>query len=313
MGLAQHIEIASSGSVLLRLPVEDHVMARAASLDIDGCMLRRKRELHVTLLDADATSRVTAAIGRQRLLELARAQTWRITRGGDGAIIIDRKRRRCSLVEWIELPAFARLREALGEASGAHLPATLPHITQYASDARGIGLPDMAGIERLRAGSLRVPGVSNRTPGDDPAQVRAEYRDGCSLLAPGVVARLGEASEAVNHWLEEQQAMSALLFSAADPFGTDASPRGNAVRWQLLDARLEADGIRAVAVAGKEDEGEPARLSACLLDPGDSAGDELLRDYEQLAAVQVQRGRAPTLLLHPALRAREAATTGDTS
>ena len=65
------IRFTDSGSLLLALPLEDYAIAPDCSLRIGACTLRRKRELHVTLLDAEAAARVTAAIGTGHVLELS--------------------------------------------------------------------------------------------------------------------------------------------------------------------------------------------------------------------------------------------------
>lgn len=302
------IRAEREGSLLLHLPVDGYAFSAVPALRVGDADMRKKSELHLTLLNAEALQRIGEVIDESSLLRMAADLDWTIVRSGDGALIASRDdgQARYSLVEWVELPAFHAFRSALARVSGTALPDTLPHITHYASDSEGIGLPDLACIERLKQADLRLPGIGGRTPRASAAKVEASFADGSSLLPPDTIVRLGQQDGAIDAWLQRHQADAALLFSAADPFDCAASPRGNAVRWALLDAELAAQKIRAVPVLGKEDADEPARVSLCLLDLDDAAADRLLRRYEQLAAVHVQRKAAPELLLHPAIRENHA-------
>ena len=290
--------LARSGSLVLVLPLTAWRIGGPDALDVAGLHLKRKRELHITL----ANSAVLDGIADEALA-LAQRRHWRPLRTGDAALIGDPDRAwRGSLVEWVELAGFHAFRRELGELRGTAVPHALPHITQYASDARGIGLPDLQTTARRRLAELRLPGLATRMPACSAASVRRSYADGRSVLPPDVTVRLRRRDPRIDAWLEAHAAKQAWIVSAADPLGA-ASPRaGNAVRWALLDAALQRDGIRSVEVCGQEDDGEPMRASLCLLDTDERDIDRFLLEYEQLAAVRVQAGRAPSLRLHPALR-----------
>lgn len=123
-----------------------------ALLPIDGLLLARKGELHATLLDSVSTSAMAARLAslptaearawRRGLLALdwrwrRRGERWLVARpGGDRPAAH-------TLVELIEQPAQALLREQVGVLLQRPLPPPCPHVTLYThGDRRGIGLPD---------------------------------------------------------------------------------------------------------------------------------------------------------------------------
>ncbi|MDO5506023.1 MAG: DUF3293 domain-containing protein [Pseudoxanthomonas suwonensis] len=294
--------LAASGSLLLSLPLGTYAMAAAPSLTWGGTALWRKAELHVTLLATEAAN--TCRDAGVDVVGLARRFQWRISRPGDGALLAeDDGEQRRSLVEWIKLPDFDVFRERVATAAGTRLPGTLPHITQYASTPRGIGLPDMATITRLRKADLRLPGIGERPPPRRPlVELRKDYQDGCTLLPPDLALQLGEHGQAVDAWLDHNDARSATILSAADPFGQQAHAGGNRLRHALLQSVLEREGIRALTVPGREDDDTRFDATWCLLDVEPARLDALLRAWEQFAAIRVTHGQPVELVAHPGLR-----------
>lgn len=291
-----------AGSVLLRLPVDAYALA-ADRLSVGGVSLLRKRELHITLLNSELATRLADRLGEGAVLDVLRQVDWQPLRTGDGSVLGDPDdAERMSLVEWVQLDGFNASRHALAVQAGIPVPRTRAHITHYASDAKGIGLPDIATIQRMQLADVRLPGVAPERPKQDPATVQREYAGGCSLLPPDLEVRLDETDPAIDRWLDSHAASQAWLLTAADPLGTSAQRLGNALRWAMLDDHLSRTGIRTIEALGQDDAGEPLRTSLCLLGAHTAFIDRLLHDYEQLAAVRVQVNQAPCLHLHPDLR-----------
>ena len=292
----------SSGSLVLPLPDPWRISTATLVPGADGSPLARKPELHVTLLDSRRAAEACQRLGADGVLQRASDIGWNFTRSGDAALLRDRDDRRGSLVEWLQDAAFDAFREQVAADAGISVARTRAHLTHFASDARGIGLPDMAAIKRLHAADLRLPAIGSRTPRADVATVRTQFEDGCSVLAAGIDVHLGRRDGAIDDWLATHRASTAVLFSAADPFGEAADTAGNRVRTALLHARLEQDGLRRLTVAGREDDDEALQRADCVLDPPLAALDALMRDYEQLAVVLLAMGEPPALHLHPALQ-----------
>lgn len=290
----------ASGSIVLPLP-ECYRLSSASSLPGPRMELRRKPEIHVTLLGSRLLRRLARRTSAEHLLALARDQAWVPARTGDGALMRDESRPspQESLVEWIDLEGWEAFRASVAELMQEALPDTRPHITQYATNARGIGLPDMRSIARMKVAELRLPGIAPRAPCTPSAEVAARFKEGCTLLREDVAVRIGEQSQPVDRWLHCHRATRALVFSAADPFDSKTDPSANAVRWALLRAEVEARGWRHVWVGGKEDDDESLSSAICFLDLADTAADALLRDYEQLAAVVIEKGREARLHVNP--------------
>jgi len=130
-------------------------------LQLDGIDLRRKRELHATIVghalgmrvrdcmaaDAHVRAAVAAALGGLDW-QWRRCRSWALLEKREGG------RARQSLVEHLCMPAMAEFHRQLGTLIGEALSIPPPHVTLYTSGgAKGIGLPDEAALARLR---LRV-------------------------------------------------------------------------------------------------------------------------------------------------------------
>lgn len=301
---AHAIHFGGNGSLLLPLDTQQFSFSGATQLPgPDGTLLQRKSELHVTLMDAEAVRQVCGRMPSDGLLAQARALDWAMDRTGDGAVLgTDDHEPRGSLVEWVDLPAMHALRAQVSASTDIALPDTRPHITHYASDDTGIGVPDMHTLQRLLRGGLRLPGVAPATPSTSAQQVAKDYDDGCSVLPPDVRVEVGMHASAVDQWLRRHDAHSAFLFSVTAPFsGRDSLP-GDQCRWAMLDAFVTSEGIRLLPIRTKDDRDDAFAISGCLLDVPVAVADRLLRDYEQLAGVRVEHGAKAELYCHPQLR-----------
>jgi len=125
-----------------------------AERTVDGLQLQRKREFHTTLLDGGSTARLQAALrtlpgaAATRWRREVLALDWRWRRSGELWLVARRgggKPPAQSIIERIEQPAQAQLRERVGQLLGTPLPPPYPHVTLYTQgDAGGIGIPDPA-------------------------------------------------------------------------------------------------------------------------------------------------------------------------
>ena len=194
------------------------------------------------------------------------------------------------------------LRAQVSASTDIALPDTRPHITHYASDDTGIGVPNMHVLQRLLRGELRLPGVAPAKPATPVQQAAKDYDDGCSVLPPDVRVEVGKHASAVDRWLRRHDAHSAFLFSVKAPFSGCDSMLGDRCRWAVLDAFASSEGIRLLPIRAKDDPDGAFAISGCLLDVPVAVADRLLRDYEQLAAVWVEHGVSAELYCHPQLR-----------
>jgi hypothetical protein len=124
-----------------------------ASLRVDALRLARKTEFHVTLLDRDLVARAQMASLPAAFEALdwswrATGQRWlRREAKADGPAH--------SVVELIDMPAFARFRALVGAGLGETLPEAPAHVTLYvAGDPIGIGLRSQQEFARLRVRRL---------------------------------------------------------------------------------------------------------------------------------------------------------------
>ncbi|MEN1939835.1 hypothetical protein WCE41_01985 [Luteimonas sp. MJ246] len=119
-------------------------------LRLDGHVLERKRELHMTLLGRDAGAALRTSMGEARIRALFESLHWRPRGTGRYALLHKTKDewngplKAWSLIEHLQAPAFAAFRHELAQASSNTLDCGVPHVTLYvAGDPHGIGLPDI--------------------------------------------------------------------------------------------------------------------------------------------------------------------------
>lgn len=119
-------------------------------LRLDGHVLERKRELHLTLLGRDAGSALRAQLGEDHIRALFDTVEWQPRGTGHYALLHKTKQewngpvQAWSLVEHLQAPGFAEFRHLLARDSGLGIDCGVPHATLYvAGDPYGIGLPDL--------------------------------------------------------------------------------------------------------------------------------------------------------------------------
>ena len=147
----------SARTLLLPIPTQEWP-ALPERLQLDGFDLRRKRELHATIVGHALGTRVrdrmaTDAHVRDTVVEAIAGLQWQWERCRSWALLAKREggRSRQSLVEHLRMPAMAEFHRRLGALLGEALPVPPPHVTLYTSGgAKGIGLPDASTLERLR-------------------------------------------------------------------------------------------------------------------------------------------------------------------
>lgn len=149
---------SARGSLPLRLPMAECArLATMPTLRVRELVLERKREFHVTLLNRALGARVHepraggALAGALPALFAVLDWSWRAT--GERWLLLEAKdgKTNYSVIELIDMPAYARFRAAVGERLGEALPDAPPHVTLFvAGDPIGIGLDSQAEFERLR-------------------------------------------------------------------------------------------------------------------------------------------------------------------
>jgi hypothetical protein len=144
---------SARGSLLL--PLEDAAFADLVErMHVDGVGLQRKGEFHVTLLDRALGARAgDSGAAAARLPALFSGLDWRWRATGERWLLREVQPAGCrySVVELLEMPAFAAFRRGVGDLLGEALPAAPAHVTLYvAGDPLGVGLASQAQFERLR-------------------------------------------------------------------------------------------------------------------------------------------------------------------
>lgn len=123
-------------------------------LRLDGQVLERKRELHMTLLNRDAGVALRARLGEDRIRAVFESLEWAPRGTGHYALLHKTKEQwdgpldAWSLIEHLQAPGHAEFRYRLAQASGLAIDCGVPHATLYvAGDHYGIGLPDLAAYQ----------------------------------------------------------------------------------------------------------------------------------------------------------------------
>lgn len=154
----------AKGALLLPLQAGRMTTPFGAVLEHDGVRLRRKREFHVTVLDAARARPARERLGAAAIRALYADFTWTPLRTGRYALLRERK---CvatravdcrSLIEHLELPAMPAFLAALARRLGTSFGEPVPHVTHHvAGDAGGIGVPHAAALARLRLCDIVPP------------------------------------------------------------------------------------------------------------------------------------------------------------
>lgn len=138
-------------------------------LRLDGHVLERKHEVHLTLLGRDAGRAMRGRLGEERIRGLFESMEWAPQGTARYALLHKAKPQwegtlqAWSVIEHVQSPAFAAFRHELAQASGLALDCGVPHATLYvAGDPYGIGLPDLAAY---RSCFVREVAASELAPG----------------------------------------------------------------------------------------------------------------------------------------------------
>ncbi|MGY1459570.1 hypothetical protein ACW5F0_13130 [Luteimonas sp. A534] len=146
-------------------------------LRLDGHVLERKRELHMTLLNRDAGIALRAQLGEACMRALFESVEW-VPRGTGRHALLHKAKEQWdgplqawSLIEHMQAPGYAEFRYRLAQESGLTLDCGVPHVTLYvAGDPYGIGLPDLAAYracfvrEVVASEVMRDPAILRHSP-----------------------------------------------------------------------------------------------------------------------------------------------------
>lgn len=294
----------ADGSLLLPLPDATFASGLPGSLAWQGHTLQRKHEFHVTVLNRACGSAARQALGEEGVRRLFVAGQWALHRTGDARLLHRPGTPPVySLIEDLALPALNAFRARLARAMGTRLPAVQPHVTLYtAGKSTGIGLPDMATLAGMELTRLRLPGINSRPPPPLPAALAQAYHDTDYTVAaaPGLVLRIGRHNAGCDALLDACNVTRAILLSACNPYSQAYPDSANRLRHALLTGALQGAGFAILAAEGRDPTGSwPPETSVLIMGTTPVQEARLLRDYEQHAAVLVQRGTEPRLLLHP--------------
>lgn len=288
-------------------------------LDLDGVRLQRKQEFHVTLLGRTLAPQLRARLGDAAIRTLAQEFDWSPRRSGYGSVLRKRKIEDgrvldcTSLIERIELPAFAAFRSALAAASGLPVPTTMAHVTLYvAGDPRGIGLPDMDTLAATRLFDLPLPFAPGQPPPVLTTALRTAYRRAdYRITAPGAKVRIGANCPAIDALLTTMQARRAIILTACNPCSQALPAAANGLRLQLLRHELAVAGIPCLDSEARDPNGHwPIEPGLLAIGTTPTFDDTLLARHAQHALVALEAGQPARLVLHPAHRQDASVTSG---
>lgn len=147
---------SARGSLLLPLPAALFA-GLAPTLALAGVELQRKAEFHVTLCDRALGARLRSpregGAPAGKLPALFESQDWGWRATGERWLLLEAQPDgpAHSVVELLDMPAFARFRAQAGELLGEALPDAPAHVTLYvAGNPIGIGIGSQADFARLR-------------------------------------------------------------------------------------------------------------------------------------------------------------------
>lgn len=307
-GRQESTSIALHGDALLLSVADGRDWPAAETLKLDGLLLQRKTELHVTLLGRALAAAVRTRLDAEQIRSLASQFDWSLRRTGNGSVLRKTKLEHgpalpcASVVEWVEFPAFPRFRQALAEAAGLSIPETLPHVTLYtAGDPAGIGVPDLDALAAMRQFDLRLPLDAAPPPPALPSHLRTAY-EAADYRIPQLSTRLriGQPNRALDAELARRGAHRAIVVTACNPYSAVLIPSANALRQQWLLHALERAGIAILPAENRDPSGHwPCEPSLLAFDTTAAFDDFLLRRFEQHALIAMESGQPARLRLHP--------------
>lgn len=153
----------------LALPLDPQPLLLSGSplrLRLDGQVLDRKHELHMTLLGRDAGDALRTRLGEEHIRTLFQSLAWQ-PRGTRSYALLRKVKQQWdgpleawSLIEHLQAPAFAEFRHLLAQASGFPLDCGVPHATLYvAGDLYGIGVSDIPAYQACFVREVAAPEV----------------------------------------------------------------------------------------------------------------------------------------------------------
>jgi hypothetical protein len=138
----------------------------------------------------------------------------------------------------------------------------------------------------------------------DPHLLEAYWRTDYRVIASEpIIMRLGTRSAAMDGLLTTQDARFALFVTAWNPGSRPLSVLENAARQAEMIRGLQIRNARWLDAVGADETGEwPAEESVFILDATVLMADRLMTEWDQNAAVWVEHGKPPALVLHPRFR-----------
>lgn len=137
-------------------------------------------------------------------------------------------------------------------------------------------------------------------PALSPALVQAFWDTLFSVEGLAEPLRIGVHAAATDEWLTRQNAQTAVVITAYNPFAQETRTSENEARQSALLLALRGEGWRYFAAEGQGIDGAwPAEPSVCVLDVPELVAKSWLVRLRQLALVAVRRGHAPELAFHP--------------
>jgi len=139
------------GSLVLTWPGFLHAFPLPGEWAIDGCLLQRKQEFHLTVLGRHEAERVRGHVDDDAVRACFEGFAW-----SPGAMtacwyLVSADPDRRSIVATFEAAALNPFRAQLAQRSGVDLSATVPHVTLFVSGSpKGIGIESVAAFEALR-------------------------------------------------------------------------------------------------------------------------------------------------------------------
>lgn len=147
--------LTKEGSLLLHVPDDSLPPPHDPSLLLEGEVLIRKREHHVTVMNRAWGSAARDILGQDRLEALFHQRQWRIEGWGDLFLIhkpanpVAGESAAWSIIQLIDLPAMQAYIDDIVDSAGLDPRTTVPHITRYVAHAEeGIGVPDRETLDR---------------------------------------------------------------------------------------------------------------------------------------------------------------------
>ena len=296
-----------NGRLLLPLP-DVWFLPEASHLQWKGVRLTLKKEFHVTLMNQALATRVRDALGERQIKKVYEEENWAITRTGDGSLLQDeqitstRGKASASIIEHIKLPALTRFREALALAASIEIPQVPAHVTLFTGgDDRGIGLANLQALRSAELATLRLPGTGNRSAPPLHEQQHAAYcAADYALDVLDTSVHIGARCPIVDAELVRRGVDRAAVLTAFNPFSAQADDAGNELRQQWLGAVLLKEGLEVVEAEGRDPDGQwKPEPSLLVFGTTRELEDRLLCDFEQHAAVVVERDAPARLVLHP--------------